>query len=85
MTDQDTQPAPLPLSDGAKIIHLRHVCEQAGLMLDDPDKRLAAQRLLANTLAETHPELDRLFEKYFVPEETGGLTISRTPGNQRKI
>ncbi len=63
MIDQDTQPAPLPISDGAKLIHLRHVCEQAGLMLDDPDKRLAAQRLLAAAVAETssYPDFNQMF------------------------
>ena len=66
MTDKDTQPAPLPLSDGAKLSHLRHVCEQAGLMLDDPDKRLAAQRLLAKALAETTPEMNSLFDEHSI-------------------
>lgn len=63
MIDKDSLPATLPLSDGAKLIHLRHICEQAGLMLDDPDKRLAAQRLLAKAMAETatHSDLTQIW------------------------
>ena len=66
MIDKDSLPATPPLSDGAKLIHLRHVCEQAGLMLDDSDKRLAAQRLLAKALAETTPEPNSLFDEHFM-------------------
>lgn len=41
------------ITDSSKLIHLRHICEVVGLMLDDPEKRLAAQRLLSKALAET--------------------------------
>ena len=58
--------AQLPISDSAKLIHLRHVCEQVGLMLDDPDKRLAAQRLLAKAMAETasSPDFNQMFGEH---------------------